>query len=59
MNDEANEFVVIEIKRDRAKCITKICISNYIDNICNMFVMHKTNLVSVLAEPRLYLKKKV
>ena len=57
--DEANEFVGMEIKRDRAKRTIKISQPNYVTKIIEKFGMSDAYAVSVSAEPGICLNKNV
>lgn len=55
--DEANEFLGMELLRDRKKRFLKISQAGYITKILEKFNMLDANPVSVPAEPGLYLQK--
>ncbi|CAK9811716.1 Retrovirus-related Pol polyprotein from transposon TNT 1-94 [Anthophora quadrimaculata] len=57
--DLANEFIGMEITRDRPNRVIKISQSNYIDKIISKFCMDEAYPVSVPAEPGLLLSKKM
>lgn len=55
--DVANEYIGLEIERDRAKRTLKISQSKYIEKLVDRFGMSDANTSSVPAEPGLYLCK--
>lgn len=55
--NEVNEFVGMQIKRDRPNRLIKISQSNYIDKIVNKFRMSDAYAVSTPAEPGTVLSK--